>query len=116
MAGALSKLVNLTSLYLGGTWNVEWVVSCGYVVCCVCVGFGCRGKCAVCGVCGCTVRVHTHSVAYVGGVWGTDNSLGAKGAASVAGALSKLVNLTSLYLGSTCNVEWVVSCMCGTCV
>ena len=42
VAGALSKLVNLTSLDLGGTWNVEWVVSCVYVVCCVCVGFGCR--------------------------------------------------------------------------
>ena len=36
VAGALSKLVNLTSLDLGGTWKVEWVVSCVYVACCVC--------------------------------------------------------------------------------
>ena len=36
VAGALSKLVNLTSLDLGGRWNVEWVVSCVYVACCVC--------------------------------------------------------------------------------
>ena len=37
VAGALSKLVNLTSLHLGRTWDVEWVVSCVYVVCCACV-------------------------------------------------------------------------------
>jgi len=36
VAGALSKLVNLTSLDLGGTWNLEWVVKCVHVVCCVC--------------------------------------------------------------------------------
>ena len=36
VARALSKLVNLTSLDLGGTWKVEWVVSCVYVACCVC--------------------------------------------------------------------------------
>ena len=35
VAGALSKLVNLTSLDLGGTLNVEWVVLRVYVVCCV---------------------------------------------------------------------------------
>ena len=41
VAGALSKLVNLTSLDLQGMWNVEWVVSCVYVVCCVCIRCSC---------------------------------------------------------------------------
>ena len=36
LAVALSKLVNLTSLSLGSTWNLEWVVKCVYVACCVC--------------------------------------------------------------------------------
>ena len=44
VAGALSKLVNLTSLDLGGRWNVEWVVSCVYVVCCMCMSCGCGGR------------------------------------------------------------------------
>ena len=51
VAGALSKLVNLTSLDLGCTWNVEWVVLCVYVVSCVCVSCGCRGRSAVCVCC-----------------------------------------------------------------
>ena len=58
-------------------------------------------------------------MADVGGVWGSGNELGAEGAAAVAGALSKLVNLTSLDLGGTRNVEWVVSCVyvvCCACV
>mgnify|MGYP000388880430 CR=1 FL=1 len=92
MAGALSKLVNLTCLDLGGRWNVEWVVSCVYVVCRICGG--------------------TRDVADVGDVWGSDNRLGADGAAAVAGALSKLVNLTNLYLEGTweCGVG-VVCCV-----
>ena len=28
LAGALGKLVNLTSLNLAGTWNVEWALLC----------------------------------------------------------------------------------------
>ena len=35
LAVALSKLVNLTSLNLARTWNVEWPASC--VCVCVCV-------------------------------------------------------------------------------
>ena len=49
VAVALSKLVNLTSLDLRCTWNVEWVVSCVHVVSCVCVSCACRGRSAVCG-------------------------------------------------------------------
>ena len=95
---------------------------CVRLVCCVCVGCACRGRRAVC-VCrvvswcgGCR---GTRDVADVGGVWGSDNGLRAEGAAAVAGALSKLVNLTSLHLGRTWDVEWVVSCVyvvCCACV
>ena len=49
--------------------------------------------------------VVTRDVADVGGVWRSGNLLFAEGAAAVAGALSKLVNLTSLGLGGTWNVE-----------
>ena len=59
--------------------------------------------CVVCRICR-----GTRVVADVGGVWGSGNELGAEGAAAVAGALCKLVNLTSLDLGGTLNVEWVV--------
>jgi len=67
---------------------------CVYNVCCV-----------VCGVC--------CDVADVGGVWGSGNGLRAEGAAAVAGALSKLVNLTSLDLRCKweCGVCAVV-CVC----
>ena len=64
VAGALSKLVNLTSLDLGGRWNVEWVVSCVYVVCCMCVSCACRRRSAVC-VCrvvSCVVFVVAHGM------------------------------------------------------
>ena len=70
--------------------------------------------CVVCRICGVT-----RNVADVGGVWGSDNGLRAEGAAAVADALSKLVNLTCLYLGGMWNVEWVVSCVyvvCCVCV
>ena len=115
----LSKLVNLTNLDLGGTWIVEWVVSCVYVVCCVCVSCACRGRSAVC-VCrvvSCVMFVVAHGMwLMLGGVWGSGNELGAEGAAAaVAGALSKLVNLTSLSLGSTWNLEWVVKCVYVAC-
>ena len=63
--------------------------------------------CVVCGVCGGTRDVADQPL-MLGGVWGSGNELGAKGAAALAGALSKLVNLTSLDLGGTLNVEWVV--------
>jgi len=64
VAGALSKLVNLTSLDLQCTWNVEWVVSCVYVVCCVCVSCVCRGRSAVCvcSVVSCVVFVVAHAL------------------------------------------------------
>ena len=64
--------------------------------------------CVVCRGC-----LGTRVVADVGGVWGSDNGLGAEGAAAVAGALSKLVNLTSLDLEGTweCGVGGVV-CVC----
>ena len=70
--------------------------------------------CVVCCVCG-----GTRDAADVGGAWGSGNKLGAKGAAAVARELSKLVNLTSLDLGSTWSVEWVVLCVyvvCCVCV
>ena len=51
------------------------------------------------------VCAHTWDVADVGGVWRSGNELDAEGAAAVAGALSKLVNLTSLDLEGTWNVE-----------
>ena len=86
-------------------------MSCVYVVYCVCESSACRGRRAVCGVCGCSVCVHTHGVADVGGVWRPGDRLGAKGAAAVAGALSKLVNLTNLDLGCRWNVQWLVSCV-----
>ena len=66
--------------------------------------------CVVCRGC-----LGTRVVADVGGVWGSDNGLGAEGAAAVAGALSKLVNLTSLDLGGTWIVEWVVKCVYVVC-
>ncbi len=66
--------------------------------------------CVVCRICG-----GTRDVADVGGVWGSGNELGAKGAAALAGALSKLVNLRSLSLGSTWNLEWVVKCVYVAC-
>ena len=46
LAGAVSKLVNLMSLNLASTWNVEWAASCVFL--CVCV--------AVC-VCACGVVI-----------------------------------------------------------
>ena len=62
--------------------------------------------CRVCRICR-----GTQDVADVGGAWGSDNWLRAEGAAAaVVGALSKLVNLTSLSLGGRWNVEWVVLC------
>ena len=33
----MSKLVNLTSLNLARTWNVEWAASCVFLCVCVCV-------------------------------------------------------------------------------
>ena len=59
-------------------------------------------------VCGCR---GTRDMADAGDVSESDNKLGAKGAAAVAGALSKLVNLTSLNLGCTKNVEGLVCCV-----
>ena len=60
----------------------------------------CMSRCVVCRTC------HgTRDVADVGGVLRSGNELGAEGAAAVAGALSKLVNLTSLDLEGTWNVE-----------
>ena len=48
----------------------------------------------------------------VWGGWAPDNDLGAEGAAAAwAGAVSKLVNLTSLNLARTWNVEWAASCV-----
>ena len=90
------------------------------LVCCVCVGCACRGRRAVC-VCrvvswcgGCR---GTRDVADVGGVWGSANWLRAEGAAAVASAVSKLVNLTSLDLHCTwsgwcCVWVWVWVCVC----
>ena len=72
----------------------------------------------VCGVCGGTRDVADQPL-MLGGVWGSANELGANGAAALAGALSKLVYLTSLDLQCTWNVEWVVSCVfvvCCVCV
>ena len=66
--------------------------------------------CVMCRGCRCA-----RDVADVGGVWAPGSCLGADGAAAVAGALSKLVNLTSLYLECTWDVEWVVSCVCVVC-
>jgi len=44
--------------------------------------------------------------------WAPGNELGAEeGAAALAGALGKLVNLTRLSLECTWNVEWAVSCV-----
>jgi len=97
-------------------------VSCVFVVCCVRVSCVCRGRNAVC-VCrvvSCVVFVVVHGMwLMLGGVWGSGNELGAEGAAALAGALSKLVNLMSLDLGGTWNAEWVVSCVyvvCCVCV
>ena len=71
--------------------------------------------CVMCGVCGGTRDVADQPL-MLGGVWGSGNELGAEGAAAaVAGALSKLVNLTSLSLGSTWNLEWVVKCVYVAC-
>ena len=65
VAGALNKLVNLTSLDLGCRWSMEWAVSYVRVLCCVCVSCGCRGRSAVC-VC----RVVSCAVvALVRGLW-----------------------------------------------
>jgi len=83
LAGALGKLVNLTSLNLGCTWNVECL-------------FVCQVKCVVrlwlwaaqLMMCGCAAWV---------GAPGTGLG-GRRAAAALAGALSKLVNLTSLGL------------------
>ena len=43
--------------------------------------------------------------------WVPDNELGAQGAAALAGALGKLVSLTSLNLAGTWNVEWALLCV-----
>ena len=69
--------------------------------------------CVVWRICG-----GTRDVADVGGVWGSDNELGADGAAAVAGALRKLVNLRSLYLEGTweCGVGGVVCMSSAACV
>ena len=45
--------------------------------------------------------------------WVPDNELGAQGAAALAGALGKLVSLTSLNLAGTWNVEWTSLCVNG---
>ena len=67
----------------------------------------------------CRICRGTRDVADVGGAWGSDNELDADGAAAVAGALSKLVNLTSLDLGCRWSMEWAVSyarVLCCVCV
>mgnify|MGYP000415418528 CR=1 FL=1 len=63
----------------------------------------------------CIVR-GTPDAADVGGGWGSGNLLHADGAAVVAGALSKLVNLTSLDLQCTWHVECVHVVCCCVCV
>jgi len=45
LAGALGKLVNLTSLNLAGTWNVEWTSLCVNGVWSVWWVCGCRTAC-----------------------------------------------------------------------
>ena len=66
----------------------------------------------VCCVVSCVVFVMAHGMRLMRGTYrGSDNALGAKGAAAVAGAVSKLVNLTSLLLGCTWNVEWLLLCV-----
>ena len=56
------------------------------------------------------------NVCGVWGGWAPDTGVGADGAAAWAGAVSKLVNLTSLNLEGTWNVEWAASrarvCVC----
>ena len=96
MAGALGKLVNLTSLNLGCTWNVECL-------------FVCQVKCVVRlwlwaaqpMMCGCAAWVIPPGT-----------GLGKQGAAALAGALGKLVNLTSLNVAGT-YVECSSLCVYG---
>ena len=93
MAGALGKLVHLTSLNLGCTWH-------GGVVC-VCVACVYAGRavseCAweVVAVWGCVTDAEG-----LGWAWVTGNGLRVGGASALAGPLGKLVHLTSLNLSS----------------
>ena len=88
MAGPLGKLVHLTRVDLGSTWN-------GGVVCVACV-YACRAasECAWEGVAVWGCVTDAEGLGWVG------NGLHA-GVAALAGPLGKLVYLTSLNLGST---------------